>query len=444
MHGITPRFILALTSVSFLGLLTTLLGVLMREEAWHIPAQFGPWLLLPLGVLGILVWLRRNGRLNLTFNSWMITASICLFCLGAVGLMPAYYTAWQPLLTALAATLAMLSFVKIPLTSARLSGALQHPHVRSLLSFIDLRDLIDPTVLRAISLPIAALTTAIITISIRRDELFVPELFGQFVPFLIALFIWLSAMHRLSALRLSLQPALLGLSAAAFIVSLALFGNRDYAPFRELGIQIGVFAGMFAFVSGGQYWHYIALSPARFSFAVAAALCSKLYYLSSTFFWERMCQAAAILVGYILDPFIPNLDVTSRIGAPIIVASRHFGLEIYEPCSGLEGIFLFFFLLLAMFIVDWPLFKGRKWWLLFPFGVVYIFLFNGLRIASIFVLGHWAWQPSASAWQASFRTTPVEIFHSYAGWVYYLVAFAIFVKVFYSSVAREEARKHAQ
>lgn len=124
-------------------------------------------------------------------------------------------------------------------------------------------------------------------------------------------------------------------------------------------------------------------------------------------FWDMTAGFTTQLVAWMLAPFA---------GAPVVrpaphqIGTRDFSVSIYSPCSGWQGILLIT-----------TLFAGYLWWfrrmlrfpralLLFPVGIVLIYLANAVRITALILVGIWI-SPQIA----------VDGFHSQAGWVAFLV-----------------------
>lgn len=124
-------------------------------------------------------------------------------------------------------------------------------------------------------------------------------------------------------------------------------------------------------------------------------------------FWRMTGGFTTQLVAWMLVPFA---------GAPVVrpapdqVGTRDFFVHISSSCSGWQGILLITTLL-----------AGALWWfrrmlrfpqalLLFPIGILLIYLANAVRITALILVGIWI-SP----------TIAVDGFHSQAGWVAFLV-----------------------
>lgn len=292
--------------------------------------------------------------------------------------------------------------------------------------------LLEPRWVAVVLLPLAALAVGMAVPMMQRGHFFLKPGFAVWLPLVVAFAAWAQMMERHYPIRfrLSYQPLLGALAAACFTAGALLPRHRQGL------ILAGVLLSLLSFLRLRDLWACARLSPGAALIAGFAACCAKLYYAFSREFWELMCRHSALLVEKMLWLTTIDVQVRARIGRPIIVKSDDFTLRIFKPCSGLEGIFLFYFLLCLVLLIDWKLFVGRRWWLYFVVGGFYMFFFNGLRIVSLFVLGHWAWQPDATPFQISLRGQPLEIFHSFVGWTYYLIAFSLFTSVIYRHASR--------
>ena len=204
---------------------------------------------------------------------------------------------------------------------------------------------------------------------------------------------------------------------------------------------LGTLAGLAVFIDIKQLLRPAMQDWKLTLIALLTASISALYNLLENQTWERLCRSTASMVYWLLHSF--GFEIGLTIGSdknhiPITtISSKAFVLQVYRPCSGMEGIFLFLFLLSAIFVIDWPLFKRSRIIEIYLIGIIYMFLVNVLRIASLYALGYFAWQPDASAFMQSLRATPIEIFHSVAGEIYDFIAFVFFALVLYRNAAKK-------
>src|SRR5258706_13246147 len=104
-----------------------------------------------------------------------------------------------------------------------------------------------------------------------------------------------------------------------------------------------------------------------------------------------------------------------------MLGSANFAVQLQPPCSGLEGIFLFMFLLSGMILLDWQWFKRFRLLDIYLVAIVFMFFVNALRITVYVIIGHWANAPDAGEFAQSLGDLPLAMFHSLAGGVLYLI-----------------------
>lgn len=253
----------------------------------------------------------------------------------------------------------------------------------------------------------------------------VPQLPAEMLPIPVAFLLWVRLMERTGGkLTLAFSPFFAALSAAPLVAAPELW--------RDPGLQqylfaLGIVAGLFILAPFRECLKRALREPRPAIIAVIAATAACNYYYLMRFwpYFDRWTGQAAFVFLHSL-----GLDITAGMYQrdPTIL-SKHFSVIIFRTCNGLEGIFLFMFMLSVMLLLDWDLFKRRIISLLYEFGIVYMFLFNILRIASLYMVGYWAYNPDAWGWVHSLQGVSLYMFHSYLGWIYYLVAFGIFCRM---------------
>lgn len=265
----------------------------------------------------------------------------------------------------------------------------------------------------------------------------ISQLPAEFVPVPIAFLLWVYCMERSEKFTLSFSPFFCAVSIAGFFIRES---TIRYFDAHAIGMLIGVVAGFFVLLSLREVVRRIVHNPRPTFVALMGGFAAYNYYALMFSMWDRMCDWTTQLVYGMLQLF--GFDATSAAinqgRTMMLINSPHFNIIINPGCNGLEGIFLFNFMLSVMLLLDWGLFKHRSILLLYVFGVFYMFFMNSLRIFLFFTLGYWAYNPDAWGWIQEFKGTPVYLFHSYVGWVFYLIAFGIFAAVLYSDAARKK------
>jgi exosortase/archaeosortase family protein len=271
-----------------------------------------------------------------------------------------------------------------------------------------------------------------------RDRLgtHIPPLSVEFLPVPVAFLLWLRIVDsdRPVPLRLSLPWCAFSLAGyAAFSAITQSARNEGLMPqaffVRELFFGTGVLAGLFAAVSLRECISRACQNPRLAGVAIVAASSALLYYRLIEVLWQSMCGVTAQMVFALLRLFDAQVSITQSFahGMPrFLVGSPWFSINVYIGCSGLEGIFLFTFMLSVLFLCDWKFFKNRNLVLLYTIGVICMFMVNALRITAFFTIGYWAHKPGVGKWLNALQGTPVDLFHSYVGWVFYLITFVVF------------------
>ena len=230
------------------------------------------------------------------------------------------------------------------------------------------------------------------------------------------------------------------LSFTGFIAAAGLDPNK-YPLLATAFTALGTFAGLCIFIRARDFFHYGFRERDLTLIGLLGMSVSALYHLSDTFLWQRMCISAAICTRWLLELLGLHVYTTmgSQAGKPsVFVHSDYFHIQIFQPCSGIEGIFIFIFLLSSILLLDWKLFKHVRLIELYLIGFIYMFAMNILRIATLFLVGHYTSSPTAPAWMADYKDLAVILFHSYIGVVYYLFAFAAFAEILYKFAKNTE------
>ena len=205
---------------------------------------------------------------------------------------------------------------------------------------------------------------------------------------------------------------------------------------RILATAVGVAAGCCVSVNARE----ICLRASRHrrvaAIAVTAGLCSVVYFSVTRSVWREICAITAwccyeLLTLLGIDARFdmlawPSLDVYL-----VLLRTPHFSILLAPMCSGLEGVFIFYALLSAALLLDWPLFRRQGTVGLYVLGSIYMLTVNVLRITAYCLLGSWAWGPDAGPYAESLRGVPLEMFHGHVGWLIYLLAFWLFLTVLY-------------
>jgi exosortase E/protease (VPEID-CTERM system) len=123
--------------------------------------------------------------------------------------------------------------------------------------------------------------------------------------------------------------------------------------------------------------------------------------------WSVLQRGTLELVVLLLRSVRLNVDTNP---AQQIVSTPSFAVQIAPACSGLEGIGLVCVFLAVYLWVYRKELRFPQAYVLFPIGMLTIWLLNAVRIALLVLIGGWA--PEAA----------VKGFHSVAGWLFFNAA----------------------
>lgn len=250
------------------------------------------------------------------------------------------------------------------------------------------------------------------------------------VPFVFVL--WLGALearHGRFALRFS--PIAAGWSVIAYA---GIFALTHWPDGMFIALAFGVLAGLFAFLPFLP-WLRVAVQHKRLGMVAlaggSAALCYYLlmgHYASHVVLdWTAEATSRAIALVGIDAVVAENMDFPLAYN----MITPHFRIILAPFCGGLEGIFLFIFMLSVVAILDWEKFSRHRLSLIYAAGVLVMFTVNILRITALFSLGYLAYHPQTQSWASGLRGAPVTLFHSYVGWGLDLLVFCVFLLILY-------------
>jgi exosortase E/protease (VPEID-CTERM system) len=172
--------------------------------------------------------------------------------------------------------------------------------------------------------------------------------------------------------------------------------------------------GSVAFVAFGlaalplRFWRrLLVLSRVKLWGAIAFGLSTYVLGRWAEGLWGVLQRGTLELVVLLLRAVRLNVDTNA---AQQIVSTPSFAVQIAPACSGIEGIGLVcVFLAVYLWLYREEL-RFPQAYVLFPIGVVTIWLLNAVRIALLVLIGDWA--PEAA----------VKGFHSVAGWLFFNAA----------------------
>lgn len=128
--------------------------------------------------------------------------------------------------------------------------------------------------------------------------------------------------------------------------------------------------------------------------------------------WEPLGDMTLLIVTSILHLLFPTVIVEP---ATRIVGTQQFQVQIAPQCSGYEGVGLILVFLTAFSLLFRAQLRFPQAWLLWPVGIVTIWLSNAVRIALLIMVG-------------TMISPEIALggFHSQAGWIFFnLVALAL-------------------
>jgi len=189
------------------------------------------------------------------------------------------------------------------------------------------------------------------------------------------------------------------------------FANRDDVVALQMAwLVVGVLLVLLTLLSlaGPRFW-FKCITENRVQILVAVVISSLFWWLGTATqdMWEGFSDLTFTLVAYCLGLVADNiyLDAPAR-----IIGVEQFLVSIDTACSGYEGIGLiiaFASVFLYTFRQD---FRFPRALLLFPIGIVAIWLFNIVRITVLILIGtYWS------------EEIAVDGFHTQAGWIAFIL-----------------------
>lgn len=268
---------------------------------------------------------------------------------------------------------------------------------------------------------------------------------GRFIAAPFAFALWLQLMNQLHGLKPRFNPWLAGISVICFVGATYAYRRHIHMrwefTFEHMYWMIGaVLAGLLAYVDLRKVWACILKEKRAIIIMLIAAAAPFLYAFLQDQIWDHMSKSSAFLVNEMVNLMGVDSDAWFEISQgtrpTIVIASSYFNVQVYADCSGLEGIFFFYFLMSCMLLIDWKFFRHMSLFNLYLFGFIYMYCFNILRISLLYVLGTMARTPGASSFMRQFEGAAWDYMHQWTGVFLYLVAFGIFAMVMYFYNAR--------
>lgn len=198
---------------------------------------------------------------------------------------------------------------------------------------------------------------------------------------------------------------------AAIIIFLALaFFDIDYIKYLAAKKHL-LIAGLFAVI---------------LAFLVGKWLNRTVWYSYSVLVARLIAKIVIFLLGLFLDGVSYTLDAQML---PTVTVPG-FSAKIGTTCSGVNGIVLWIILFSIFALIEYKRLDIVKVLVLYPVGVVFMFLTNVLRVFSIFIAGHYI-NPRFA----------MGIFHKNVGWVLFTTYFLAFIYITHPWMKKKEVKK---
>ncbi len=178
-----------------------------------------------------------------------------------------------------------------------------------------------------------------------------------------------------------------------------------------LSLILIVYGSKFIFYFVKEFWKGLI-------FVIFGTIVTYHFILRFQKLWLFFSDVVARSVLFLLD-FISPATLVYVKNYPVISFSG-FMAGIAEPCSGIDSFLLFSFLFLGIVAWEWGNFDRKKVVFLYFVGVIITFLLNIFRIFLLFLIGAYI-----------SRSFALNVFHTNASSILFLIFFAIFWKVSY-------------
>lgn len=132
--------------------------------------------------------------------------------------------------------------------------------------------------------------------------------------------------------------------------------------------------------------------------------------------WEPL--ASVVLYG--VNGLLGATGLPATILPPHTLMFDKFGITIAEFCSGIESIALFTSLYAIVGLLDWKRMNKRRYFIVFPFALLFLFGLNIVRVYGLIMAGYYV-NPEIA----------FSLFHTYAGMVFFILYSALFWAVAY-------------
>lgn len=162
--------------------------------------------------------------------------------------------------------------------------------------------------------------------------------------------------------------------------------------------------------------------------------------------WQYMSYLASYMVSALA--IATGISLKSEVidGYGVHLHSSWFGVKVFAPCSGIDGITLCVGLLSVVALWDWSTFRRLVLWRVYAVAVLVFVLANAVRITALLLAGHLGSHPIAQAYlfggmepgaereagRAWVRDTVLMFFHEHIGWSFYIIVFYGLSRIIYS------------
>lgn len=140
--------------------------------------------------------------------------------------------------------------------------------------------------------------------------------------------------------------------------------------------------------------------------------------------WRPLSSVVLVSVRAMLE----LIGLQSTFVPPHTLLFDKFGITVAQYCSGIESIALFTSLYAVVGLLDWGRLRKKRYFIIFPFALLLLFLLNIVRVFALIVAGYYI-NP-----QIAF-----SLFHTYAGLVFFIVYSAAFWAIAYKHLLEKPA-----
>lgn len=270
---------------------------------------------------------------------------------------------------------------------------------------------------------------------LERDGFEIYGSIGKATIFALISFVLL-ARHKKEKLSLEpWQPTLLTWTLAGFLafilawmnVDALLAGNREFMNLflAHAGIWLClIFAaiGCFGIKNITLLWRTY---QREVMYSIAFAIVFYFFLLFIYSLWQPLAAVVMVSVSWLLE--ISGL-VTAVIPPNVLVLDK-FGITIAEYCSGIESIALFTSLYAVVGLLEWKQLNKKRYFIVFPFALLFLFVFNILRVYGLILAGYYINLEIA-----------FSLFHTYAGMVFFIVYSALFWAIAYKYLVHRQTK----